>query len=179
MKNLNSIILAIIITIGLSSCYKQEQLIVNGKTPLYISASDFSFVKSDDPRSFTNLGNIVIQGNFIYINEKGKGIHVIDNTDPSNPITIAFLNIPGNTEFNIDGKYLYADNSIHLLTIDISDIHNIEVKSYTKNIFINLEPLEPRPPFPYRGYFYCVRKEFGIHVGWKEIELIDPDCETL
>lgn len=167
-----------VILVSTFSCYKKEPLIVDGKTPIYISATDFSKVKSEEPRIFTNLGNIVIQGNFLFINEKRKGIHVIDNTDPNNPITVAFLNIPGNTEFNITGNYLYADNSIHLLTIDITDIHNIDVKSYTKNIFLNLEVLDPRPPFPYIGYFYCVDKELGVHVGWKDIELIDPICEA-
>ncbi len=164
-----------LLTIG--SCVKEEKLIVNGMVPIYISATDFSFIESKEPQSFNDLGNIVVYENYLFINEKGKGIHVIDNTDPSNPHTLYFWNLPGNTEFTIEDNILFADNSIHLLSIDISDFANIKVLGYAENIFLDADPLHSRPQ-DYKGYFYCVKKENGVHIGWKEEELIDPLCEA-
>lgn len=160
-----------------TSCGKDE-LIVDGVAPIYVSATDFSIVKSESPREYQDLGNILSLGDYILINEKGKGIHVIDNTVPSTPIDIYFWNIPGNSEFTIKGDILYADNSVHLLAIDISDFSDIHVLNYTPDIFLDLDVPNPRP-IGYVGYFYCVKKENGIHIGWTDtIELIDPLCEA-
>ena len=178
MKTIRYFLFGILFTSMFFACDKTDSFETDGMAPIYISSTDFSMIKSEDARPFVTLGNIIIRGNYLYINEKGKGIHVIDNTDPKNPVFIAFWNIPGNTEFNIKGNLLYADNSIHLLTIDISDIHHIVVKSYTENVFIDLEPINPRPPSDYNGYFYCVDKNKGVHIGWENAHLKDPRCET-
>jgi hypothetical protein len=43
-----------------------------------------------------HAGKIYIKGNYIYLNEVNQGIHIIDNSNPSSPLQIAFLSIPGN-----------------------------------------------------------------------------------
>src|SRR5687767_3331329 len=53
-------------------------------------------VKSNAPQKVEKPGKIYIRGNFIFLNEIDKGIHVIDNSDPSAPNRIAFIDIPGN-----------------------------------------------------------------------------------
>ena len=47
-------------------------------------------------REINNPGRIYFKDNYIYINENGEGIHVIDNRIPSAPIKLGFINIPGN-----------------------------------------------------------------------------------
>ncbi|MFX8653166.1 hypothetical protein ABTM19_20785, partial [Acinetobacter baumannii] len=80
-------------------------------------------------------GKICIKDNYIFLAEKEKGIHIIDNSDPSNPINKAFISIPGNEDLAINNQILYADCYTDLLAIDISNITNIYVKSYTANIY--------------------------------------------
>ncbi|RLD62382.1 MAG: hypothetical protein DRI95_13135, partial [Bacteroidetes bacterium] len=59
-----------------------------------------------------NTGKIYLKGNTIYINEKYKGIHVIDNTDPSSPEKAGFIVIPGCIDMAMKDDILFADNSI-------------------------------------------------------------------
>ena len=66
-------------------------------------------------------GKICEKDNYLYINEIKKGVHVIDNNDPSNPRLISFINIPGNGDIIIYGNILYADSYSDLVAIDISD----------------------------------------------------------
>lgn len=162
---------------GFSSCIEVEPMIIEGMSPVYISATDFSTVKSENAKEFENLGNIVNVDDFIFLNELNKGIHVIDNSDPSNPINLYFWSIPGNSEFTIEKDILYADNGIHLLVIDIKDFSNIKVLNFIKDLYFDTPPSLPKPN-DYIGYFECVDKAKGIHIDWQMKSLVDPLCKA-
>ena len=170
-------IVCIIICNFFFSCIEVEPMVIDGMSPVYISAIDFSFIKSENAKEFENLGNIVNVGDYIFLNELNRGIHVLDNSDPSNPRNIYFWSIPGNREFTIENNILYADNSIHLLVIDIKDFENIIVLNYIKNLYFDAPPSLPKP-LDYIGYFECVNKAKGIHVDWEFKSLVDPLCEA-
>ncbi len=71
-----------------------------------------------------NPGKIYIGEDFILIGEEDKGVHVIDNSNPSNPINTNFINIPGNKEFFVEGDKLYAESIYDFVKIDISNLQN-------------------------------------------------------
>ncbi len=98
------------------------------------------------PRDLKNPGKIYLLGQYLFINELKEGIHVIDNSDPANPTKIAFWSIPGNVDIAIRGQYLYADQYIDMLTIDISDMQNPQVVCRSENAF-QLYGFDPQ-----RGY---------------------------
>lgn len=160
----------------LISCGK-EDVIVEGMEPIYISSTDFSKVYRTDTTAFGDLGNIILSGKYFFINEKYEGIHVIDNSDPFKPVKVHFWKIPGNLEFTIDGNTLYADNSVHLLVIDVTDFYNIKVLNYIKDLYIDSPVKEPRPS-DYMGMFTCVDKKNGIHIGWEKKLIVNPLCEA-
>lgn len=54
-----------------------------------------------------------------------KGIHIIDNSNPVNPHSIAFIQILANKDMEIRGDYLYADSLMDLVVFDISNINDI------------------------------------------------------
>ena len=170
------ILFLLLCAFSISSC-EDEDVIVEGMAPVYISSTDFTKVFRTDTIPFSDLGNIVLAGKFLFINEKYEGIHVIDNTDPFKPQKVHFWKIPGNLEFIVNGKILYADNSVHLLVIDITDFNNIKVVNYVKDFYINSPVKEPRPD-GYKGMFTCVDKSNGIHVGWEKRLLVNPLCEA-
>jgi hypothetical protein len=64
-------------------------------------------------------GKIYVKDNFLYVNEKGKGIHVIDNSDPAAPKKVKFVSIPGNLDVAMKGDMLYADSYMDLLAINM------------------------------------------------------------
>lgn len=87
------------------------------------------------PRELRKPGKIYALGHYLFINEKQEGIHVVDNSDPSNPQNIAFWAIPGNVDMAIRNQRLYADQYIDLLTIDISDLQNPQLVCRTEQVF--------------------------------------------
>lgn len=178
IRLIDKIYLFLIIGVIFSSCVKNDDFEVEGLAPVYISPTDFTQIKSLTPRAFENLGNIVNVGDYIFIVEKNKGIHVIDNVDPENPVKLFFWQIPGCTEFTIEKDVLYADNSFHLLVIDISDYSDIKVVNYIKDTYSDKEVIEVRPPEPYVGYFICADKDKGIFTKWETRLLINPLCEA-
>lgn len=82
-----------------------------------------------------NLGKVFVLGNYIFLNEIDKGVHIIDNKNPSAPVNKYFVAIPGNLDLAVKGNTLYADSYRDLLTLDISDPDNVQVKKTIENIF--------------------------------------------
>ncbi|MGZ5190551.1 MAG: LVIVD repeat-containing protein [Flavisolibacter sp.] len=130
--------------------------------PIYQTKDEVRLnVKSNTPQKVERPGKIYIRGNYLFLNEIDKGIHVIDNSNPSAPNRIAFITIPGNVDMAVKGNTLYADMYSDVLAIDISDPSNVVLKKAIDNIF------------PYRiwgGNFIADQNK--IIVGWEERDTI-------
>ena len=92
-------------------------------------------IRSNAPQDVVNPGKIVLLGNYIFLNETDKGIHVIDNSNPASPRNVAFIDIPGNMDLALKGNTLYADLYTDLVTLDISDPLHVIVKKYNEGVF--------------------------------------------
>lgn len=135
-----------------------------------MSFSEFrtSFKKSD-AEDIKQPGKIYFKDNFLFVNEQGKGIHVIDNSNPAEPQIIAFYEIVGNVDMAIRGNILFADSYIDLVAIDISDVNNPIEVSRIENVFPEIAP-EGNIWFPYA----MVDRTKGVIVGW-EVKTITED----
>ncbi len=108
-------------------------------TPIFKSAAEIrQDITIESPRALLKPGKIYFYQNYILLNEKLEGIHVIDNSDPANPIKISFIGIPGNVDMAVKNNVLYADNFIDLLAIDISEPEKPILKTRTENVFPSL-----------------------------------------
>lgn len=92
-------------------------------------------IKNSVPLPVTNAGKLFVIGNYVFLNEKNRGIHIINNTNPSSPVNQAFINIPGNSDIMLKGNILYADCYTDLVTIDVSNPNAIEVKDAIADVF--------------------------------------------
>ncbi|WP_217603965.1 LVIVD repeat-containing protein [Chitinophaga sp. GbtcB8] len=91
-------------------------------TPVYESLKNVrASFKSEGPQPIETAGKIYLYGKYIFLNELNKGIHIIDNSNPSAPNNVAFINIPGNVDMAVNGNILYADSYMDLLAVDISN----------------------------------------------------------
>lgn len=91
------------------------------------------------PESILEPGKIYLKDNLIFINEKYRGIHVIDNTNPEDPTNFAFINIDGCIDISMKENVLYADNAVDLIAIRLNpDLTDIEVTKRIKNVFPEL-----------------------------------------
>ncbi|MGX5818377.1 LVIVD repeat-containing protein [Chitinophaga lutea] len=99
-------------------------------TPIWKSVADYQAeallpAQTLAPQEIGRSGNIYIKDKYLFVNEPGKGIHVIDNTNPAAPQKISFLKIDGNRQMAILGNLLYANRFSDLNVYDISDPRNI------------------------------------------------------
>ena len=123
-------------------------------------------IGSQSPRDFINPGKIYTKGSYIFINEKYKGIHVINNQNPASPQKVGFISVPGSIDIAVKGNSLYADNAIDLVAIDITDINNISVTGREKNVFPELLPPDVNE-IPTK-YTADKRPENTIIIGWEK-----------
>jgi len=113
------------------SAYK-EYLVAK---PLKITKTAFNKgVDVSPPVPITESGKIYAYEDYIFINDTYKGVHVIDNRNPSSPQKIAFIKIPGNVDISVKDNYLYADSLTDLMVLDISDLNNITLVDRLQNV---------------------------------------------
>ena len=104
--------------------------------PVYKSLEEIrQHVKVTSPRTLKYPGKIYFYGDYVMINERKEGVHIIDNSNPTNPENISFLEIEGNVDMAVKDGYLYADNYIDLLTIDIRNPQKPVMVKRTEDVF--------------------------------------------
>ncbi len=105
-------------------------------TPVYKTIAEVrAGIKSDAGVTIKNPGKVFVLGNYIFLNEIDKGVHIIDNTNPAAPVNKYFVAIPGNLDLAVKGNTLYADNYRDLVTLDITNPANVQVKKITEKVF--------------------------------------------
>jgi hypothetical protein len=144
-----------------------EPVIYGEYAPVYMDRAEMeSAVKMEAAQPLRSTGKIYIYGQYILVNEKFKGIHVIDNSNPAAPQNIAFLHIDGCIDMAMKNDVLYADNAIDLIALKTTDnFAGIQVTERIRNIFPETEsPDGGWSPF----YVNKFRPEHGILVAWKK-----------
>lgn len=147
--------------------------VAEGVRPIYADFEAWDEIVSLPPQPVENLGKIYYKAPYIFVNERFKGIHVFDNTDPTQPVAIAFIQVYGSEDIAITGNILYVDNYTDLVAIDISDLNNVKVVSRVEGLYTRSSKAYPEG---YSGYFECVEEDRGFVVGWEEVELLNPKC---
>ena len=170
-------LLGLITTISCVSDPVNTPLNVEGLKPIYTQNIDeIEKIEILDFQLVENLGKIVYVHPYIFVNEKLKGIHLYDNTIPTNPQLIRFIKIPGNIDFAIKGNTIYANNFNDLITISVSGLDSVNVTSRIDDFYENLSLLDTTFPDNYSGYFECIEEEKGFVIGWEEAILHEPRC---
>jgi hypothetical protein len=104
--------------------------------PVYKSVLDIrASIQSGVARALQHTGKIYLYGNYIFVNEIDKGVHVINNANPSAPQNVSFINIPGNVDIAVKDGHLYADSYADLVVLDISNPLNVRTEKITPHVF--------------------------------------------
>lgn len=139
--------------------------------PVYSTSAEIKSAIGFKPaQAISNAGKIYFKDDILFINEIGDGIHIIDNHNPSSPVPLGFLNIPGNYDLSIINNTLYADSYIDLVAFDISNFQNIKEVNRIEGLFNHYNSL---------GWYADPVK--GIITDWKEagnIAIEENDCAT-
>lgn len=141
--------------------------------PVYGSPSEIQQISVAPKKATVNAGKIYAYRNYIFQNDLNSGIHIIDNSDHDNPVKVAFLNLPLNTEMAIKGNFLYANNYTDLVVFDITSPANPQFVKRVTGVFPPAN--QDFPPYT-NVYFQCVDKSKGMVVGWEKKDIPTPNC---
>ncbi|MDI1256349.1 MAG: hypothetical protein PSV16_09620 [Flavobacterium sp.] len=138
MKKLLPIIAASVMLVFFAACSSSDDGPTENVTfavPVVKSLATIrSGVKVTAARQTASEGKIYVTQNNLFYIAKEEGVHIFNNTNPSSPQNIAFLEIEGVHDIAVKGNYLYADNFIDLLVFDISNLSNITLVKTIENV---------------------------------------------
>lgn len=163
IKNLTLLSTLFLFCFGTWSCDDEIRHEYTINEPVYMSKEEFkNAVKTESAQELMVVGKIYFYQDYILVNEKYKGIHIIDNSDPSNPQNTNFITIPGNIDMAVKDDILYADSYTDLIAIDISTINNIQIEKRFEDIFPWV-----LPPTDNKYGLGNIDPEKGVVVGWE------------
>jgi hypothetical protein len=131
-----SFYVAIIVLISLFSCSEEEYEYYNLATPVVMSLDEVrKSIEILPPKEIKESGKIYSYKNLVFVNDKNKGVHIIDNRLPKNPKKISYINIPGNMDVSVKDDMLYANSFVDLVVFDISNFEAIKKVTVLENVF--------------------------------------------
>lgn len=131
----------------------------DGYAPFFMERSELErSVSVGDAREMEDPGKIWIRGDEIFIVERYRGVHIIDNSVPSAPRAKAFIVAPGCMDIAVRENIAYLDNAVDLVALNLI---SGEVTKRLKNFF-------PAPQAPNGQQYYNI-PEGMILVGWKDV----------
>jgi hypothetical protein len=133
-----------------------------GYRPLFISRAelDNSVKYISGEREVKNAGKIYYRKPYLYMNERYKGVHVINISNPSHPVKEGFILAPGCIDMAVKGNILYLDNAVDLVSFDLD---KKEVTKRIRDVFP-----EPAAPGNAYSYFGGNRPEGYVLVEWRK-----------
>ncbi len=131
--------------------------------PYYMELSELrkSVSYTSGKREMQNPGKIWIRdgGSEIFIVERYKGVHIIDNSTPAAPVQTGFIIAPGCMDVALKGSIIYLDNAIDLVAFDLD---SREVTERIKDFF-------PEPSNPAGDSRYYPTPSNLVRVGWQKV----------
>src|SRR5688500_2032225 len=125
--------------------------------PVYKTAAEVrANIKSNSAQPVERPGKIFVKGNYIFLNEVDKGIHVIDNCNPAQPRNVTFINISGNVDIAVNGNNVDDDLYTDLIAIDITMTQKVALKRVVEVVF------------PDKYYYGFRRDSLGIVATWEK-----------
>lgn len=154
----------VIISIGLGILYAANN--TEQYVPIIIERATLeSSIASIATQKLENPGKIFIRGTHLFVIEQFYGVHVFDNSNPANPVSLGFIRILGCTDVAVQGTIMYASSAVDMVTIDISDLTAVSELSRERNILPEIT--SPRGEIPER-FAKQNRPEGTIIIAWKK-----------
>lgn len=168
-----TVFLLLTLPFGFSACVKdvcKRTMTYTFYEPVYKTKAEVrANIKSNPAKQVQNPGKLYIRGNYIFLNDVDRGIHIINNANPSSPQNVAFIDIPGNMDIAVKGNTLYADLYTDLVTLDITNPLQVVVKKINENIF----------PHRYYGGGYTGGPNDKVVVDWvRNDTTVTEDCDN-
>lgn len=131
-----------IISLFISSCIYYDDCCIepyyeSSYDPVIMSRSQLdSNVHLLPPMEIIESGKIYVYQNLIFVGERNEGYHIIDNSDPNNPVNINFLQLKASTDIAVRNNVLFVNQGTDLVTLNYDQSTNsISVANRISNTF--------------------------------------------
>jgi hypothetical protein len=170
MKNLKIFVPALLLLlIATTGCSDKSVKIYTANVPVYADAATWratSFALGT-PTPLTNPGKIYLYNDLLIVNERMKGVHIYDNSNPSAPQNLGFLAVLANVDIAVRNNIMYLDSYSDLLAFDISDPRQPHYLNRLPDVFsfdnyLDIPGLNSNLPVT------NVDPSLGIVTGWKQ-----------
>jgi hypothetical protein len=144
--------LIVFITLIFNSCFYNDDNVIPPETSSY---QEVTLLRSEletsivlqEAKPIIETGKIYVKGAYLFINEPYQGFHIVNNTDPSNPIVEKFLVTPGATDLIFKNDSFYINQAVDLVALKFNASFDGVIETQrVENIFPQL--LSPDGFFP-------------------------------
>jgi hypothetical protein len=155
-----------------SGCRDKVTKTFTANVPIYESMDVWraTTFQMQDPMAIENPGRIYIKGDYLLVNERFKGIHFINNSNPASPAMVGFLPIHANANMAVRGNVMYVDSYYDLLSFDISDPTNPQLVDRVEDAF-EFDKVDAIFGYDYNLPMAEFYPEKGVVVGWEQKEI--------
>ncbi|ATA91841.1 hypothetical protein CGC56_06455 [Capnocytophaga canimorsus] len=127
--------------------------------PLIMERSDFEkSIQVQASIAMENAGKIYLKDHWLFLGDTHKGFHIYDNSNPENPVAVAFLSIPGATDLAIRNEVIYVNQATDLVAF------SYDVNSGTITLHKRIKKAFPQMRSP-DGFFHYI-DDNKVIVDW-------------
>lgn len=122
----HTLLFSLLLTFGLVACKKNKGTVQQTYNKAFAQYENINNIRKTSIngtiRGIYKTGKIFFGSRMILIGEVNEGIHVIDNSNPSSPINVSFIDLPYTNEFYVENNIIYAVSHYDLIKIDVTDL---------------------------------------------------------
>ncbi len=147
--------LIVLLFLSFTSCFYNDDNVIPQPTSSFEATTMLrseleASIVLQDAKPITETGKIYVKGQYLFINEPYVGFHIINNTDPSNPVVEKFLVTPGATDLIFKDNSFYINQAVDLVALKFNASFDGVIETQrVENIFPQL--LSPDGFFPNVG----------------------------
>ncbi|WP_430410928.1 hypothetical protein [Kordia sp.] len=147
--------LIVFIALIFTSCFYNDDNVIPTVEPPASSFEATTLLRSEletsivlqEAKPIAETGKIYVKEQYLFINEPYEGFHIVNNSDPSNPIVEKFLVTPGATDLIFKNDSFYINQAVDLVALKFNaSLDGIIETQRVENIFPQL--LSPDGFFP-------------------------------
>ena len=140
MRQLHLLLLSLILVPLLSGCLEEscsEDRLVTGFEPVIVTADDWraSTFFCGVPQEVCEASSFYVYGDYLFMMENTRGLHIFNNSDPANPTPITFMEVPGGQGLAVRNDILYMNQYVDLVAFRLDDPEQPELVGRTEGVF--------------------------------------------
>jgi len=169
-----NLFMLIAVLISLNSCKDKFTKTYQANIPIYM---DYDEWRNQDltmqaAKTVENPGKLWIKDQYLFINEPMKGVHVFNNSIPSNPINIGFIPVISSLDIAVKGNVLFVDSYTDIISFDITNPEAITMICRTNDVFKN-DKIQTSQGYNFNIPAIELNASNGVIIGWEQQEVTE------